>query len=140
MMTSASSFARSRPIAERAPHHRKSICSGVLSVALSVSAPAFADCGAILMPPEQYDHAPSMLVHLEFRPYFQVDQTCRTALRIRANAREEACTGLSLLRGWLVILPLADEGVTSVTQECLLRHEFGHLNGWLPTHPDARFE
>lgn len=103
------------------------------------ASPALADCGAIVLPPEEFDHVPSTAVHIEFRPYFEVDMACRTVLRIRMGGREEACLGF-FAGSWLMFLPLTDESVTSEMQACLLRHEFGHLNGWLPSHPDARFE
>jgi hypothetical protein len=108
------------------------------ALAMAVS-PALADCGAIVMPPEEFDHPPTTAVHIEFRPYFEVDSACRSVLRINAGAREEACLGV-FAGTWLMFLPLTDKSVTSETQACLLRHEFAHLNGWLPSHPNARFD
>jgi len=58
---------------------------------------------------------------------------------VRVGGREEACGGYHW-GTWWIILPRTGDKVSTTTQMCLLRHEFAHLNGWLPTHPDARFE
>jgi hypothetical protein len=100
---------------------------------------AYANCGYIDMPPVEYDFSPRTAVHLEFRDYYEVDKACRTVLRVRVDGREEACGGYRW-GAWWIILPRTGDRVSTTTQMCLLRHEFAHLNGWLPTHPDARFE
>ena len=124
---------------KRPPRRLRVLCSaGVMAFAM-LSNQAMAACGSIDMPPEEFDHVPAMDVHVEFRPYFRVDQACRSVLRVRANSREEACAGF-FAGSWWIFLPLTGDSVSSETQACLLRHEFAHLNGWLPDHPDARFE
>lgn len=120
-----------------------------------------AHCGDIPLPPLQFDHVPAIRTFITYVPFGEVGALCRAhGIRgpaIYADARSgaaallsvvtdggfemKACSWKNVINMGFVVLPERDGGDISAEWEaCALRHEYGHLNGWPATHPDAHYE
>jgi len=86
------------------------------------------ECPDIMQPPEVMDHAPSGAVITRELGMADVDGLCRS---MGAEPHRVGCS-----RGNLVIIPSLDSGRSY--QGCVLRHEWGHVNGWPTDHAGGR--
>lgn len=73
-----------------------------------------------VQPPAQYDHAPTRLYTTRELPLAEVLERCSNA---------EACT---YGNAGVIYIP---QEVSQEEKSCLLRHEYGHINGWPADHP-----
>jgi hypothetical protein len=79
-----------------------------------------------LMPPAQYDHAPSVTVIEHVLPAAEVDRLCHT----RKGAPAGLLTGCSVRNG--------NDGkcyIVHIGDKDIRRHEIAHCNGWPHDHP-----
>ena len=101
---------------------------------------AQSDCGYITLPPAQYDHVPAIPFTVRSVNFGSVRRACDFHLPLNGknDFRILACSWRGTVAG-TIVLPMGG-GWTDERRSCALRHEFGHLNGWPLTHPDAHFE
>ena len=78
-------------------------------------------CGDISQPPAAFDHAPGGAMFIREAAPGDLTTTC-TGLGLSENVA--ACS-----QGALIVLPALSDSVSYSRQDCLLRHEWGHLNG-----------
>jgi hypothetical protein len=83
------------------------------------------ECGDVLAPPAQYDHAPYGPVMI-----FEMD---REGIRENCGGINLACV-YQKSRTWQIYIERQGPGMSFIRQACLLRHEFGHTGGWPADH------
>ena len=113
----------------------------VMTAALLLALPAepvFARCGPVPMPPAIYDHTPMRDFIDDRTSQRYVDSECRRLADFSYQPnRLESCAVIWPGGPDIRVVPSdADPGYTG----CLIEHENGHLNGWAPDHPGARYD
>jgi hypothetical protein len=116
------------------------------------------DCGDVPMPPPAYDHVPVIPIFIRRVPPGSIDRECRdfaapaeigahgmsTAALLaevtHGNVETKACSWRYGNLGFVVMPDMGDHGGGDIWDACVLRHEYGHINGWPAAHPGARFE
>jgi hypothetical protein len=116
------------------------------------------DCGDVPMPPPIYDHAPAIPTFVRHVPFGSIDRECRdfaapaeigahgmsTAALLaqvtHGNVETKACSWRYANLGFVLLPDLGGPDATAAWEACVLRHEYGHINGWPASHPGARFE
>jgi hypothetical protein len=83
------------------------------------------ECGDILAPPAQYDHAPYGPVMIFELSEEDLHENCGGHLL--------ACA-IQKPRTWQIYIERQSLDMSFIRQSCLLRHEFGHTGGWPADH------
>lgn len=116
------------------------------------------DCGSVPLPPARFDRPLPNRVIVMHVPFGLIDNACRargvlapTAFmgsnrtlalldQVSGNGFEiQACSWTSGEDRFVLLPSVGTGGITEDFDQCALRHEIGHLNGWPSTHPDAHF-
>lgn len=127
----------------------------VASVAQSTSK---GDCGDVPLPPPVYDHAPRIPTFVRRIPVGSVDRVCHnfttpaeigmhgmsTAALLaqvsHGSVETKACSWRYANIGFVVLPDTGGHSGTDAWEACVLRHEYGHINGWPAWHPGAHYE
>ena len=94
------------------------------------------NCFMISMPPERCDHAPTRPFSTRAVDHLTVDATCRSYANFNyLRVHLQACSITFIDHAILIISNDINPDYTA----CLVRHEYGHLNGWDAGHHGARY-
>lgn len=114
--------------------------------ALALGGSAWADCEGIALPPPRYDHIPTLPFEVRNVDFGWVARLCGARHGAPMIWRDQAMGFAKTVQAcsWrgdaygTVIRPVGG-GWSDEERACLLRHEFGHLNGWSERHEDANY-
>lgn len=112
-----------------------------LALSMLIAMPARADCTGVIVPPPQYDHAPTR-PFIDYRTHFwDINSACRKFGDFSYEPfgyRLWGCIVPGKIDG--VPLRIVPDDQDAEFTACLIRHENAHLNGWPANHPGGSYE
>ena len=90
-------------------------------------------------PPKRFDHAYSGKLTVRYLPQKQVIKACtklfaKYRIEAKTTMRQHGCAAITSDTSCTVIA--ISKPYALATPKSVLRHERGHCNGWLASHPD----
>lgn len=79
-------------------------------------------------PPARYDHKPTVPFTLDTVPHWQIELVCGKP-KPPAKSRP-ACTSTGPAGTWIFV----SDWLTGPALKAVMRHEYGHVNGWSQRH------
>ncbi|HVL10831.1 MAG TPA: hypothetical protein VM512_16975 [Burkholderiaceae bacterium] len=79
-------------------------------------------------PPARFNHKPTVPFTLDVVPHWQIELVCGKAER-KGDVRP-ACTSTGPKGTWIFV----SDWLTGRALKAVMRHEYGHVNGWSQRH------